>query len=130
MRAASIRYLNPLRLLSNNNNHNVNAYDPLPGYNERQNGNVNGNPPPYKTGRLQTMTQRYRILRSPTRLILAILVIAGIVGLIGNGGYQKHQRYPGEHRHEPGPPPPPTREEQRLEKEALEEHWQPFPRYV
>lgn len=133
MRAASVRYLNPLRLLPfGGNNNNANTYDPLPGY-ERQNGNINGNPPPYKNNRLQGMTQRYRILRSPTRIILVIVIIAGIVGVIGNGGYQRHQRHQAEaHRHEQQPmqpPPEQTEEQQRAEKEALMEHWQPFPRY-
>lgn len=122
------------------------AYDPLPGY-ERSNGNTNGNPPPYKNGRYQAMSQRYRILRSPTRIFLAIVIIAGIIGLIGNGGYHKRgyeeendfQEESDRHRLPQGGPPPlvhpnhnwqQSPEEDAWERDALEELWQPFPRYT
>jgi len=128
MRAASVRYLNPLRFLSSSNTNN---YDPLPGYNDRPSATLNGSPPPYKTPRFQTMTQRYRILRSPTRIILAIVVLASVVGLLSNGG--RLQRFQGreEHHHNQNFEPTPTQltpEQERLEREALVEHWQPFPR--
>jgi len=128
MRAASVRYLNPLRLLPGNKNN----YDPLPGYNDRPSATINGSPPPYKSPRFQTMTQRYRILRSPTRIILAIVLLASVAALLSNGGrLERFQGRDDEHNRNENFEPTPkrlTHNQERIEREALVEHWKPFPR--
>jgi len=156
MRAASIRYLNPFRLVSRST-----SYEILPAH-ERQNGSAagNGTPPSYQQKPRflppPAVTSRFRVCRSPFRIAIGAIILILVLALVGGGGYQHHRKKvqaeqhheqhheePPHYHYQPPPAPPgssmgqnPNHEIPTGEAEAMREgpalenaqYWRSFPR--
>lgn len=116
MRAASIRYLNPLQLLSRNST----SYESLPGYDFGGNGTPSSPGPSKKKARFLSTgpgNQRFRWAKTLMRIAAVVLALILIFGVFGGSRYKRKR----EDRID---------EDRSAEEHANTRYWEVFPRFA